>query len=186
MDDHEKRIFYQLKQIAKAHDLRCRATYGMSGGAGWINYRRDDDNDYSIQISTPTDYSDYKEIKDAICAVFGGVGAVLASEDDYGSRLIGYQRELKFIDKEKFEKSQQKENSSPVTNNIGTQINGDISTSSGNINTGNTIIIDSKISQNEPDQKWFQKEVVKMILSFISGVAATLVAQWIMQAIGWM
>ena len=72
----------------------------------------------------------------------------------------------------------------PSVMNVQTMINGNITTE-GNLNTGNAKKIDNHSSKSGEETKWFQKEIVKMILSFIGGVLSTLVAQWLMKLFGW-
>ena len=55
---------------------------------------------------------------------------------------------------------------------------------SRDMNTGHDATITNNVSEGKPDTKWFQKEIVKMILSFICGVATTIVAQLILKEWG--
>lgn len=188
MTIEEKSITSQLQKIAQSHNLQFYAIYNISGGRGWINYKKIEDNDYSIQVSTPDDFTEYAAIRDEICKVFESIGSVLHSEENYGKRAFGFQKELFFMDREKREAAANAErekalHSSPPI--IQTQINGNVDTGGGNLNTGNATTIDNSSKNTASDEKWFQKEIVKMIFSFIGGVGATLVAQWVMRLIGW-
>ena len=183
MSDEEKVIFEELQTIARNNNIQCRAMIDISGGAGWINYKKIEENDYKIQLSVPGDFAKYSKIRDSISSVFLKVNAELYSETDYGNRPFGFQKELIYMDSFKKQQCDEKENKKMNGfTSIQTQINGNVS-ASGNINTGNAETIDNSVSKSEPDEKWFQKEIVKMILSFIGGVAATLVSQWIISLI---
>ena len=184
MDEQEKVIFSQLQTVADEHKLHCRAIYNVVGGQGWINYKKVDNNDYSIQLSTPEDFNGYNEAKSKIVEIFASVDSVLFYEEDYGKRTFGFQKELKFMDEKKYERMKEKEEREYTTKHIGTQINGDISVSSGNFNTGTANDMKSTISVVQEDKKWFQKEIVKNILSFIAGVATTVIAQLILYKLG--
>lgn len=184
MTEEEKKIFNELQQIARLHKIHCRAMLNISGGAGWINYKKIEENDYKIQLSIPGNFDEYKQIRDSISNVFNAVNAVLISEETYGNRTFGFQKELIYMDSLKNQKNcDSKKITIPQNVTIQTQINGDISTG-GNLNTGNAQSIDNSYTSAESDEKWFQKEIVKMILSFIVGVASTLVTQWIIKIIG--
>jgi len=183
-DERQKNLLTRMQNLARENNLQFRAMLNMEGGRAWLNYSRVEENDYMVQISTGQPFDDYKKIRDGCCDIFRTFGAVLAGEHDYKSRPNGFQKELIFIDKAKYAIIQASEaQSSPVTT-IGTQINSNIETVKGNVNTGSAEVIDNSSTETSSDEKWFQKEIVKMILSFIGGVAATLVAQCIMKAFG--
>ena len=189
MNEQERDLFSELQTVARSHDLQCRAILNIEGGRGWINYSKIEENDYLIQISTPDNFDIYKAARDDISLIFRKYGAVLAVEKDYKKRAFGFQKELVYMDREKFDatKAEQEELLKTIGGStIGTQINGDVNTGGGILNTGNAETIDNRTTNNDSsDEKWFQKEVVKMILSFAGGVGATVAAQWIMRLIGW-
>lgn len=184
MDAQEKVIFSQLQAVANEHKLQCRAIYDIAGGRGWINYKKVDNNDYNIQLSTPEDFNGYNAAKSKIVEIFASVGSVLVDEEDYGKRTFGFQKELKFMDKQKYGQMKEKEEREYATKHIETQINGDISVSGGNFNTGTADAMVSTTSVAQEDKKWFKKEIVKNILSFIAGVASTVIAQLILYKLG--
>lgn len=184
MDAQENVIINQLKAVSNEYNLQFRQIYGIEGGIGWINYKRVDNNDYNIQLSTPEDFDGYNAVKSKIVEIFASIGSVLFYEEDYGKRTFGFQKELKFMDKKKYEQMKEKEEREYATKHIGTQINGDISVSSGNFNTGTANDMESTVSVVQEDKKWFQKEIVKNILSFIAGVASTVIAQLILYKLG--
>ncbi|MPM90532.1 hypothetical protein SDC9_137653 [bioreactor metagenome] len=55
--------------------------------------------------------------------------------------------------------------------------------SGGNFQTGDNSTVSNTVPSDE--KNWFSKEVVKTILAFISGVGATLLAQYLMRLFGW-
>lgn len=183
---NEELIRNGLQKIASDHHIHFRAMLNMSGGQGWINYKRVEENDYRIQISTGGRFEEYQQIRDAVITVFSQVDSVLISEEDYGNRTFGFQKELFFMDREKRVVLEEKTKAeSAGSMNVQTYINGDVH-AGGNINTGNADRIDNQTVNNESETDWFKKEIVKMGLSFICGVLTTLVAQWIMRRLGWM
>lgn len=184
-DVRQKDLLAKLQTVARENNLQCRAILNIDGGRAWLNFSRVEDNDYKVQISTGQSFEAYKKIRDDCCEVFRNFDAVLADEHDYKSRPLGFQKEFSFIDKTKYERLQTRNAKPAQVTTIGTQINSNIKTVEGNINTGSAGIIDNSSTDAHSDRKWFQKEIVKMIFSFVGGVAATLVAQYIMRILGW-
>lgn len=185
--ENQEELLLKMQSVARDNNLSFRAILDTIGGSAWLNYSHIEDNDYTVQISTGKSFDVYKKIRDDCCAVFESVDSVLADEHDFRSRITGFQRELLFMDRAKYEEMRSRERA-PLTvtnNNIGTQFNGDVAAGGGNINTGNAATIDNSTTIESSDEKWFQKEIVKMVLSFIGGVGATLFAQWIMRLLGW-
>ena len=181
----------KIKGIAKQNKLQCYPWLNMSGGRGWICYDQIEENDYVVQISLPGTFDEYKEVRDAISSVFEKCGCVLSEEKTNKQRVSGFSKEILYMDKEKYERQtkESRENVEPGKGkiqevHIGTQINGPITTN-GSVNTGAAERIINKTSSEADEKKWFQKEFVKMLLSFIAGVASTIVAQWIMRLLGW-
>lgn len=110
----------------------------------------------------------------------------LNDEYDQDGYSFGYCKNFLFIDKQKYEDTKEEEalaDTSLRSNTyIETQITGDIH-NSGNFTTGDNSTVSNTISSDE--KNWFSKEVVKTILAFISGVGATLLAQYLMRLLGW-
>lgn len=77
--------------------------WGISGGNEWISYKQDDENDYSVQIFLHGAFDEYKQRKDAITAFFINQNCILVGESPVKDVAFGYWRELKFMDKEKYE-----------------------------------------------------------------------------------
>ena len=182
-NEENKAIIQELKEIARAHNIQFRAILNIEGGRGWINYSKIDENDYNVQISTSGNFEEYKAIRKGIEAVFAKRNAILANEVDYKKRAIGFQKELLFMEKQKYDKHQAEQKAriqAVIHPHIGTQIIGDINQLGGSFNSGSADTINnSSINSSTEDEKWFQKEIVKMILSFFGGVAATIVGQLI-------
>lgn len=155
--------------------------WGIKGGNGWISYRQNNDNDFSVQIYANGKFEDYKKQKNAVIDFFRKRNSVLISEKDIEPVSFGYYKQLEFIDNEKYEEKIRKEKviETQLKTTIQTQINGNIDTKGGSFNTGNADNIDNKSINSMEDEKWFQKEIVKMVLSFISGIAITLITQWL-------
>lgn len=187
-NEKQKAIREELISIAAKHNLKFHAYLNMRDWHGWINFSQIEANDYKIQISTLGDFQEYDKLRSEISNIFIIRNAVLASENDYGKGAIGYQKELIFLDKKKYEAKKneaERMKGETVTTMIQTLINGDVNTSGGNLNAGNADIIDNGTNIAPPDAKWFQKEVVKMLFSFIAGIGATLISQWMMRLLGW-
>lgn len=162
--------------------------WGVQGGNEWISYKQNCDNDFSVQIFTHDGFEVYKTQKNAIVDFFQNRNSVLVSERDVKDVAFGYWKQLEFIDQDKFNlQIKEKEDMLKkfTSTNIGTQINGSVDTNGGSFNTGNGESIDNSTTNSIEDEKWFQKEIVKMILSFIGGIGTTLVAQWLMRLLGW-
>jgi|GEM_PF-3147860 len=102
--NEKKAIIEELQKIARKHDILFRALLGIEGGRGWINYSQIEENDYKIQISTSADFNGYNAIREDIKNVFSQRDTVLASEENYKKRAFGFQKELIFMDKDKYEK----------------------------------------------------------------------------------
>ena len=185
--ENQEELLLKMQSVARDNNLSFRAILNIVGGSAWLNFSRIEDNDYIVQISTGKTFDVYKKIRDDCCAVFESVDSVLAGERDYKPRFTGFRKELLFMDRAKYDEMQSHERTplAVTNNNIGTQINGAVDTGGGNFNTGNAATIDNSTTTESSDEKWFQKEIVKMILSFIGGVGATLFAQWIMRSLGW-
>jgi hypothetical protein len=162
--------------------------WGITGGNEWIAYKQMSENEYSVQIFTNDGFETYKKQKDAIIRFFEGKNIVLSKEIDVKKMAFGYWKQIDFISQSEADKRKEDRDSrssmTPVQ--ITTQINGDVHTEGGSLNTGNAETIDnSSLHIVDDDKKWFHKEIVKIILSFIGGVAATIAAQWLMRIIGW-
>lgn len=162
--------------------------WGIHGGNEWISYKQNDENDFSVQIFTHDGFDEFKRQKDAIIEFFKSNESILVNEKDVKSVPFGIWKQLEFIDKFKYdalENEKQKLFNAHSQTNIGTQINAPVNTSGAIFNSGEGVQIDNSTSTLPEDQKWFQKELVKMFLSFISGIVATVGAQWIMRLLGW-
>lgn len=163
--------------------------WGVQGGNEWISIKQIDEGDFSVQIFTHDGFDIYKKQKDAVVSFMAKKGIVLDSEAEVKDIPCGYWKQLDFISQKHRaieEKSRQELLGTLKSTQIGTQINGNVNTGGGNVNSGNADVIDeSTHSSTSEDKKWFQKEVVKMVLSFIGGVGATLFAQWLMRLLKW-
>ncbi len=163
--------------------------WGIKGGNEWIQYKQMSETQYAVQVFTHEGFEKYKAQKDAIVQFFSDKDYVLVQENPVKDMAFGYWKQLDFISKTEAERQREEErthesNLAPV--NINTQINGNVDTGGGNLNSASNDITDnSEHSQTATDTKWFQKEIVKMLLSFVGGVGATLLAQYIMRALGW-
>ena len=177
MEKYRKEWNQFLKSI-KARSM----PWGTSGGTQYIQYKQTGDNDFSVRIFLNGEYDKFKQQHDAVVHFFEDHGCVLLKEDDVKEVSFGYYKQLDFVDSEKAA-AMEKEAASPVSI-IHTQINGDVNNSGGAFNTGNAETINNSASSQSEDKKWFQKEVVKCILSFIGGVAATVVGQWLLHYLG--
>lgn len=182
MDKYRAEWNEMLKSIGAKSML-----WGIQGGNEWISYKQNDENDFSVQIFTHDDFETYKSQKDAVKSFFESRGSIFTSETDVKFVAFGYWKQLEFVDKDKYEieqKQMQELIQSQTQPYIGTQING-YNQSGGSFITGTAHTIDNSCENTPEDQKWFQKEIIKQILSFIGGVGATLLAQWIMRFLGW-
>lgn len=163
--------------------------YGIHGGNEWISYKQISDNDFVVEIFTHNGFETFSCQKNAVIDFFEDRNSVLVTESKVKDVPFGYWSQLEFMDKSKYEAQMQAKNNlieKLSAQKIGTQINGSVNTGGGNINAAQGNIEGNNIhSTNTTDEKWFQKEIVKMILSFAGGVAATLVAQYIMRILGW-
>lgn len=102
--NEKKVIIEELQAIARKHNVLFRALLDIEGGRGWINYSQIEENDYKIQISTSADFNGYNAMREDIKTVFSQRNAVLVSEENYKKRAFGFQKELIFMDKDKYEK----------------------------------------------------------------------------------
>lgn len=182
----EEAIKKGLKEIAFRHGMKFRAILDITGGRNWINFKQVEQNDYIVQVSTGGSFQEYDAIRSDICKLFKDHNAELESESDYGQRNTGFQKTLLFVDAEKMKAKRIAKQRAISPTFIQTQFNGSVDTGGGNLNTGNADEIDNSTSNADPvEKKWFRKEVVKSILTFLAGVAATLAGQWIMRLLGW-
>ena len=163
--------------------------WGTKSNSEWVQHKQTDDNDYHVIFSTHNDFEKYKEKKNLIVDFFRKKGSVNISEKPVKDVSFGYRIEIFFIDKEKNERQmaeQEVKDKRTNTSVIHTEISGTVNTGGGNFNSGKAdSIVNEQRSENQNDRKWFQKEIVKMILSFIVGVGVTLLSQWIMRLLGW-
>jgi len=183
-----KEFNQEWQALLKSIDA-CSMPWGIQGGMEWISYKQISEAQYAVQILTHGGFEKYKVQKDAIEQFFQAKGFILSQESSVKEIAFGYWNRLDFISKSEVERQREAErtheqNLAPV--NINTQINGNVDTGGGNLNSASNDITDnSEHSQTATDTKWFQKEIVKMLLSFVGGVGATLLAQYIMRALGW-
>lgn len=153
--------------------------WGITGGNEWIAFRQNNDNDFSVQIFLHGDFNDYKKQSEAVTGFFKQRDSVLEREFDVQQVAYGFYKQLDFVDCKKKIESEEKKKALSVSY-IETQVNGNINQNGGIINTGKVREIKNSIQTDSTDTRWFQKEIVKMIFSFISGIMVTLVGQWIM------
>ena len=166
-----------------------RLPWGVKSNSEWVQHKQIADNDYRVIIRTHNDFEKYKEKKDLIVDFFRKKGSINISEKPVKDVSFGYWTEIVFLDKEKHERQmaeQEVKDKRTNTSVIHTEISGTINTGGGNLNTGYADdLTHEQKTENLSDKKWFKKEIVKMILSFIAGVGATLLVQWIMRLLGW-
>ena len=175
-----------LMKIAQEHRINCCAFLGMYGGAGWLNYVQAEENDYIVELSVPGSFDEYKTVKTEVVEEFAKLKCILSSEDDMGKNGR-FSRKLYFMDKMKYEEQKAKEEEKLQIKYIENESNihaEGATIGSVNSGSGNTTNNQSVINHEEKDKKWFQKEIVRTILGFISGVASTLIVQWLIKKFG--
>ena len=179
-------IYAKLKSVADELDANFFGMWGVTGGNRWICVRQDDENDYTIQLR----FSEFKSLNNAkkrIVEILEAENCRLNDECDEDGYGFGYCKNFIFIDKKKYDEKKEAaalaDSSLRPNTYIETQITGDIH-SSGAFQTGSNAT--ASTSNNFSDEKhWLSKEIVKSILTFLSGVAATLLAQYLIRLLGW-
>lgn len=163
--------------------------WGIHGGTEWISYKQNAGNDFTVQIFTHDGFEVYNKQKSAVIDFFKSKNCVLVSESEVKDISFGYWKQLEFVDQDKHNlkiAAEEELIKKMAPTNIGNQFNAPVHTDGGSFNSGNAESIDNRNINSTEDDKWFQKEIVKIILSFIGGVGATLAAQWIIRLLGWM
>jgi len=172
-----KELNERLRTIASDNQLLFSAIWGIEGGKGWLWVKQDEKNDYTIQVYTNRKFDDYNRIKEELVNVFSNMNCILNDEIVVSEKGWGYRKNLIFIDHSKYEeniKKEEEQSDKLRPQYIGTQI-GEIHQIQGSVQVGDS---NSAVSNSSTeDKKWFQKEIVKMILSFISGVGVTILSQ---------
>ena len=93
--------------------------WGVTGGNQWISYKQTDENDFSVQIFTHDNFTEYKKQKDAIVRFFAQRDSILVKEHDVKNIAFGYWKELNFVSKSKVEEQQRLESERMAAISIG-------------------------------------------------------------------
>lgn len=161
--------------------------WGIKGGNSWICVRQDDDNDYTIQLRL-MDFKLFSTVKKRIIEILEASDCRLNDEYDEEGFSFGYCKNFVFIDTRKYDAMKETElllaSERQSSTYIGTQITGEIHHSGGNFQVGNNSTASINNVSSE-EKHWFSKEVVKSILTFLSGVCATLLTQYLMRLLDW-
>lgn len=98
----------ELDVIARNNGLNYFAMWGIEGGNGWIWSKQEEDKEFKIQIFTTGSFDTYKKIKEEIASLFSRFECSLADEEKIEQKF-GYRRNLVFVDKNKYNTRNTKE-----------------------------------------------------------------------------
>lgn len=146
---------------------------------GSIDFKQLDGAVIGIQIYVPDNrgYQDYEKIKRELDEIFSGFRMCCASERDLGKKR-GWHKELHYMTNDAYEEQLSKNNLTKSAS-VGNQFNAPV-TIARDFNSAETIQtknINNTFSQNESKKKWYENIFVQWGISFALGVAASIVAQ---------